>query len=316
MKAQALSHTARLKLKLAGVEATPTVNALSAAFQAACIAVENKTRNEVGVTGGLLGAINTQIPEFALAFGSRQSPGCSWVEYQVKDGVNEPMTGADFGLVIRLNPLKARIGIFQAKVDRAAKPSHLKPHHMSVELSDLPSEPQFERLKRFGFQVLSKVTTPYRDLVELGWVHYVIYGPGVCNAYPLSQMSSIDEEYGRRKDAQEEIDRANSIKLIELKGRTLRDLLREGAESPQIVAADGWLDTTADIAKAAILDGAYAMPFYVGSPHQMPELLNEDELKHHGITRTNKVDSTPEGGENRMASPGQSGPQNRKGPSP
>jgi hypothetical protein len=297
MDLQSITNLGLAKLELVGLQPTPTLNALSVAFQAACAAIETPglvpATNEVEVTGSLLGAICSQVKECAKAFPNFESPGCEWVEYQSQKKASwdtESKTGADFGLVLRLGNGLSRIGLFQAKLEPSEDPERLKLHHKSPALSeDGQAEPQFMRLVEYGLKVLRHISGTPETLAELAWLHYVTYGPGKCLSYSLNQMDSVRDEYGRRSP--EHMARANSIDLEFLISKPFRELLRMGAEDANVDQEDGWLDTTDEVAEKSILDLAIHIPIFEGIPNSVgnvPKLTSHQtfrqELKRADIT--------------------------------
>lgn len=317
MDSQSITKLGWAKLLLVGLQPTPTLNALSVAFQAACDTIETPklvpVANEVEVTGSLLGAICSQVKECAQAFPNLKSPGCKWVEYQSQKKASwdtEPKTGADFGLVLRLGNGQSRIGLFQAKLELSEDPDKLKPHRQSPALTEEgEEEPQFIRFVKYGLSVLRHIPGSQEALEELAWLHYVIYGPGKCLSYSVDQMRSILDEYNRRTP--EDMDRANSMGLDSIISKPFRNLLRDGAESAHLFQEDGWLDTTDDVAEKAILDLANSIPIFEGidsSKGSTLELTSSQQFRRKleaaGIGTRNLVnDSAPSDAPNGAVSP-------------
>ena len=292
MNHRQISDLGRAKLMLVGLEATPTLNALSVAFHAACFVLEdpevNEDSEEENLTSSLLGAIRIEMRECKIAFENLNTPGCDWVEYH-KQGLNvtEPESGFDFGIVLRLGNGQSRISLFQAKLDKAKSPIKLKPHRMSPPITEGGDEaPQFMRLREYAFKVLSRSGNQRRTSSVLAWVHYVVYGLGPCLSFSVDQMDSVRREYARR--SKDEMDKANSIPLEDLQERKFRDLLVAGAESDKMSMRDGWLDTTDEAAKQAILELATVIPIFVGNHVDngpQPPLVTQKELDARGITQ-------------------------------
>lgn len=290
-----ITPAGRAKLANWGLQETPALNVLSVAFQIACLTIEKesllKMNQEVGSTASLVTTIWQQAKDCAADFGTRDSPGCEWVQYRNKRStVTEAMTGADFAVVIRLPKQQSRIAIFQAKLPKSKDPKMLEVHRMSPAVKKLgwPREPQFTRLVRFGETVLHHAKRPSPSLSAMHWVHYLHYRPGICNSYSVNQMGPIQDRYLQRDTA--DMDRANSIPLDEMSPERLLELLKNGAE---ILAGvfpkdGGWLEVPDAVAAKAILDAAeIKMTVYEAidrSIGPVPALIDEATMLAHDIS--------------------------------
>jgi hypothetical protein len=165
-------------------------NGLANAFQlAVCDVLSNNLsgkRDEEGTTGALLGAIAANV---AWQNATSESQPCSWVHYR-KSGrglLDEPFTGADFALIIRVAEDRFHFAIFQAK--RATnREGSFKVDHISPARPPYPPELQFKRLVRHGLQISCPPAS--KDLSVLNWVHYLVYEKGEITYRPLSDYQS------------------------------------------------------------------------------------------------------------------------------
>jgi len=263
MDTDQITPAGKAKLACWGLQETSSLNVLSAAFQIACLTIEKdsllRMNQEVGATASLVTTIWQQAKECAAEFGTRDSPGCEWVQYRNKRStVTEAESGADFAVVIRLAKQQSRIAIFQAKLPRSEDPEMLEVHQMSpaVEKFSWPPEPQFTRLVRFGDQVLQHASSSSHGLSAMRWLHYLHYLPGICNSYSVNQMGVIEERYLQRGQAHMHL--ANSIPLNEMLPERLCELLKDGAEITTGPFPEdwGWLEVPDAVAAMAILDAA------------------------------------------------------------
>lgn len=220
-------------------------NALMATFQLACLELiagrHSRRVDEETFTGALLGAFAATAPWCAALFNHFGTPGCAWKRFRKNGGRpdDEPLVGADFGLVIRLCGGYSRVALFQAKRPESERPRGVSVHHLSPVAEGQAHRAQFMRLMNF-----SKLAMQYAGFVakpgvaSLTWVHYLAYLPDELPCFPMSQLQDIADHYTRSPT-----DKAPSLALKTRQSHELTWLLSRGAgdSHPADSYCSGWL---------------------------------------------------------------------------
>ena len=223
----------------------PPANALSTAFQMALLEILAaglpSQVDEESMTGALMGAIAATVPWCAAAYADQSSPGCAWIRYR-KSGAtdSEPVTGADFALIIRLPGGTARGAVFQAK--RIKSKNTMDIHHLSPELPKTPSRPkrkaeaQFLRIRDYAKDVLTACRRRTPKFSDLSWVHYLAYRSDRISCYSLDGLDDIDAHYSKKPTRS-----PGPIALSQRDSEELLWMLTMGASVAPGIDCQGWL---------------------------------------------------------------------------
>jgi hypothetical protein len=242
--------------RLEGTYPSP-INALTAAFQITIQQVLSldltKRIHEEPLTGFLFGAFATLAPVCSSAFEDEEQDGLSW-QYLSKSGpgdLTEPVTGADFALIIEKPGKLARLAIFQAKRESSKQPGTFSVHQVkerrprkegAKEPELRPThKPQFLRLLRHAKGVAIRAGTP-SELTDLHWTHYLIYSPEILQCVSVSQLGLVKKIYSKKRLGKPYPD-PGPIKIGSLTVKKFLDLLVCGAD-PNCNGENlrGWLE--------------------------------------------------------------------------
>ncbi len=242
--------------ELAVFDREPPQNYLSGALQLAVLhllqsGVSNGV-DEESFTGALLGSFCQSCRVCAAGMPPMNKSTLTWRRHNKNSGNNigESATGADFALIIRHKEDFARAAIFQAKNGQSKKGS-FKAGHISPEVLELPEEPQYVRLKRHCFSILSASQMPDAAALEatkLYWAHYLIYEPFAAYCSPVSSLTVIEERL-------EAGDSPGTISYKDYPYLNFVDVLRDGCNQTQ-EKEPGWLNLSSAGAIAAFVKSA------------------------------------------------------------
>lgn len=172
------------------------------------------------------------------------------------DPNSEAANGADFALTLLDEEGNAHVAVFQAKrsavkkkdagwsvdvrhnvKDASGKPSTqmVALETLGLVLLKLNSDAYNEELRRTGRAVRSKVAR--YSVADLGWIHYLLYGPGTPVCIPLKDMASALKTERARKGS------SNYFYFSPEACPSIMDVLQEGA-SPK---SDKWLSVRTEV---------------------------------------------------------------------
>ncbi|WP_143025863.1 hypothetical protein [Dyella sp. 333MFSha] len=249
--------------------------------------------DEETVTGALLGAIAANAA-WASRIESEGGQEITWLRYRKTKGYfdSESRTGVDFGLMISIGSNNHRLAVFQAKRPEALTPEVLNVHRVAPADGNLSEESQFERLVRYGHEVLNAIGRPAApdDTQCLDWMHYLTYVEDGLPTYTVAQLDEIRKAYAGEQ-AQGVSGRA-SMQLEILTKAELAFLLTSGASevlSPQF----GWLSLSDRDSEAATGKLSRRMPMLEvalpGAPRprngRIPKDMVQEEFVKRGRAR-------------------------------
>lgn len=164
---------------------------LSVAFQLAVESVlETRMSGDVDeelTTGALLGGIAAHSPWLHKLASHDGLSSYIWTNYRRsgKDSASEPLTGADFALILKVAKDRFRVAVFQAK--RAGERlGAFRAFQLSPARPGVHPEPQIIRLLSYANN--AEMSGSVKE--SLSWVHYLGYQKRSIFHEPLSCMGS------------------------------------------------------------------------------------------------------------------------------
>ncbi|HEY4293756.1 hypothetical protein [Luteibacter sp.] len=240
--------------------------------------------DEETMTGALLGAFAANAA-WSNRLVTEATDGFSWIRYRKTPGAfdSETRTGADFALLVRHGLDDNRMAVFQAKRPDSITPKVLNVGRLSPAVDDFGPEPQFERLRRYGQEILQLIGRPGNadDMSRFYWMHYLSYTRAGLPTYSLDQLDDIRLIYKARADGDDE--KAPSMLLAQLDAIELGFLLTAGAHQERSRSEQGWLLLNDSEAKIATKNLARKIPLVDVAPKTAPQLLDAAAVDVGGL---------------------------------
>lgn len=182
--------------------------------------------DEESVTAALIGCLVASLPLSALAKGESEDYDFAWHHYR-KQGSGqdaEPMSGADFALLLSLPNGKKRLAIFQAKSDSS---KHAKENNLNLGQQRKVNGKYVLQLRTLvaTAQKIARLNPPLKagdhsKLSTIGWVHYLCQHKQGTYTLPLKFIAkNVNSILNNKPEARKKIpieDKTPKVDLMHL----------------------------------------------------------------------------------------------------